>query len=118
MLVSMLDPETGEVAAFEELVGSHGGLGGSQTDAFLVYPSDLAAPPLPIVGAPAVHRVLVRWLEELGLRPAEEAAPEERPRRRPAARATPAAAATPGVAAEPAVAADPGAAAAPDAAPG
>ena len=67
-VISMVDPETGEVAAFEELVGSHGGLGGAQTDAFLLYPASFAEPPEPIVGAPAVHRVLVGWLETLGLR--------------------------------------------------
>jgi hypothetical protein len=36
---SICDPETGEVPAFEEMVGSHGGLGGRQTDAFLLYPA-------------------------------------------------------------------------------
>jgi uncharacterized membrane protein YvlD (DUF360 family) len=66
--ISMLDPETGEVAAFEELVGSHGGLGGAQTEAFVCYPASLAEPAAPIVGAPALHAVLVGWLEGLGLR--------------------------------------------------
>lgn len=68
VVVSMLDPSTGEVAAFEELVGSHGGLGGSQTEAFLLYPATLTDPPRSLVGAPAVHGVLVGWLEALGLR--------------------------------------------------
>jgi uncharacterized membrane protein YvlD (DUF360 family) len=67
-VISTLDPETGEVAAFEELVGSHGGLGGAQTEAFVLYPAAFAEPPQPLVGAPAVHHVLVGWLEELGLR--------------------------------------------------
>ncbi|MGD8466660.1 MAG: phage holin family protein, partial [Anaerolineae bacterium] len=31
LVSSFSDPETGEVAAFEELIGSHGGLGGWQT---------------------------------------------------------------------------------------
>ena len=31
--------EDGTVAAYEELIGSHGGLGGQQTDPFLMYPS-------------------------------------------------------------------------------
>ena len=30
--ISLLDPATDEVAAFEELIGSHGGLGGAQTE--------------------------------------------------------------------------------------
>ncbi|MCS7060395.1 MAG: phage holin family protein [Anaerolineae bacterium] len=40
---STLYPD-GQVAAFEELVGSHGGLGGQQTDAFLLHPADMAVP--------------------------------------------------------------------------
>ena len=36
----------GQVAAFEELVGSHGGLGGQQTDAFLLHPADMMVPPI------------------------------------------------------------------------
>jgi hypothetical protein len=38
------------------------------TDAFLLYPAAFAEPVEPIVGAPAVHGVLVGWLEALGLR--------------------------------------------------
>jgi hypothetical protein len=67
-VVSCVDPETLEVAAFEELVGSHGGLGGAQTEAFVVYPASLTEPVEPIVGAPALHGVLVGWLRDLGLR--------------------------------------------------
>jgi len=64
---STIDPATGEVAAFEELVGSHGGLGGWQSEAVLVHPSSWSAPE-PLVGADAVHRQLVQWLDERGLR--------------------------------------------------
>ena len=35
----------GTVAAMEELIGSHGGMGGVQTDAFLFHPSDMVVPP-------------------------------------------------------------------------
>lgn len=62
---SLVDPASGEVAAFEELVGSHGGLGGPQTSPFLLYPADLPAPPGPLVGAPAVHQTIRGWLESL-----------------------------------------------------
>jgi hypothetical protein len=66
---SPLYPGTEEVAAYEELVGNHGGLGGWQTQAVLVHP---AAWPLdeegPLAGADAVHRQLVRWLSHLGQR--------------------------------------------------
>jgi uncharacterized membrane protein YvlD (DUF360 family) len=69
VLNSRLDPETDEVAAFEELVGSHGGIGGWQTKAFLLYPREWPEPIGPLVGAPAVHRQLVTWLAAAGLRP-------------------------------------------------
>jgi hypothetical protein len=68
VLNSSLDPATNEVAAFEELVGSHGGLGGWQTNAFLLYPSAWGTVDGPIVGAPAVHNQLVSWLAAAGLR--------------------------------------------------
>jgi hypothetical protein len=32
--------ETNEVAAFEELIGCHGGMGGYQTRPFLLYPAE------------------------------------------------------------------------------
>ncbi len=35
----------GTVAALEELIGNHGGLGGEQTDAFLFHPADMAVSP-------------------------------------------------------------------------
>lgn len=44
MVISTVYPD-GTVAALEELIGNHGGLGGEQTDAFLFHPSDLAVPP-------------------------------------------------------------------------
>ena len=61
-LISMLDPDTDEVAAFEELIGSHGGLGGWQTQASLVYPASWSEPDGPLYGAPAVHRQLKAWI--------------------------------------------------------
>ena len=66
MVNSLWDAQTGEVAAFEELVGSHGGLGGDQVHPFLLYPADLPAPAQHIVGAEEVHRQLCRWLAHLG----------------------------------------------------
>jgi hypothetical protein len=59
---SAIDPATGEVAAFEELVGSHGGLGGAQTRPFLLHPADLTPSAEPLVGAPAVFESLVGWV--------------------------------------------------------
>ena len=57
---------TDEVAAFEELVGSHGGMGGEQSYPFALAPSDWAMPTEPVVGAEAMHRYLRRWLADLG----------------------------------------------------
>jgi hypothetical protein len=68
VLVSTVDPNTHEVAAFEELVGSHGGLGGWQTDAMLVHPSDWPVAADELDGPDAMHRQLIAWLVMLGLR--------------------------------------------------
>ena len=59
-------PELDEVAAFEELVGSHGGMGGSQSYPFVLHPAALTLPPAELVGAEAVHREFRRWLAEIG----------------------------------------------------
>lgn len=67
VVVSRMDNYTHEVAAFEELVGCHGGVGGWQTQAVLVHPSRWTIDK-PLVGSDAVHEVLVGWLEELGQR--------------------------------------------------
>jgi uncharacterized membrane protein YvlD (DUF360 family) len=66
MVNSMWDPQTEEVAAFEHLVGSHGGLGGEQTHPFVLYPSGLPAPVSPIRGADELHQVFRGWLACLG----------------------------------------------------
>jgi hypothetical protein len=59
-------PETEEVAAFEELVGSHGGMGGSQSFPFVLFPTALPYPDSDVVGAEHLHHVMRRWLVELG----------------------------------------------------
>jgi hypothetical protein len=66
MVNSTFWTETGEVAAFEELVGSHGGLGGPQSFPFLLVPSEWSPPKADIVGPGAVHEQLRVWLTELG----------------------------------------------------
>lgn len=58
--------DTDEVAAFEELVGSHGGLGGDQSHAFVMAPDGFTWPGEDVVGAEAVHQILRGWLAELG----------------------------------------------------
>jgi hypothetical protein len=51
----------GDVPAFEELVGSHGGLGGTQAQPFLLSPVELPLPEGAIVGAEALHRAVKPW---------------------------------------------------------
>lgn len=63
MVNSRYDPATGHVYSFEQQLGSHGGLGGWQSRAFLLYPSHLPEPTEPLVGAESVHELLVKWLE-------------------------------------------------------
>jgi hypothetical protein len=59
---SMYDPGTGEVAPFEEFMGSHGGLGGPQTRPFALVPTGWSEPPRAIVGAEAMHTALAGWV--------------------------------------------------------
>ena len=66
MINSAFDPEAGEVSAFEELVGSHGGLGGPQSFPFVLHPADLDWPEEEVVGAEVVHRIFRGWLGRLG----------------------------------------------------
>ncbi|MCW4353006.1 alkaline phosphatase family protein [Hoyosella sp. YIM 151337] len=61
MINSVYSPVTEEVAAFEEQVGSHGGLGGEQTRPFLLYPQELPVPGGRLYGAAAIHDVLSAW---------------------------------------------------------
>ncbi|WP_049797348.1 alkaline phosphatase family protein [Kribbella flavida] len=67
VVVSRLDEFTDEVAAFEELVGCHGGIGGWQTEAVLVHPRRWVVEQAP-VGSDAVHELLIGWLDQLGQR--------------------------------------------------
>ncbi|MFC0529561.1 alkaline phosphatase family protein [Phytohabitans kaempferiae] len=82
VLVSVVESGIDEVAAFEELVGSHGGMGGWQTEALLVYPSGWTLESDPVVGPDGVHRTLLAWLHKLGLRrpPGERTPVEDLPR--------------------------------------
>jgi uncharacterized membrane protein YvlD (DUF360 family) len=65
MVGSFYDPVLEEGCAFEELISFHGGLGGPQTRPFLLHPPNLEAPAEPIVGAAAVHGLLVEWRTSL-----------------------------------------------------
>ena len=67
ILLGACDPVSGDVTGFEELVGSHGGLGGWQNEPFILCPKSLrlADPP---VGAPALYVQLLTWQAELKAR--------------------------------------------------
>ena len=62
---SFYDVENDEVCAFEELVGSHGGAGGSQTKPFILYPSDWEVSDDDIIGAENIYKILKENLEKL-----------------------------------------------------
>ncbi len=74
---SAYEEQTGEVHAFEELVGSHGGLGGGQNLAVLVHPAEweldadlldrAEAEDAMLYGADVVHRQLIRWIGRAGV---------------------------------------------------
>ncbi|WP_315098239.1 alkaline phosphatase family protein [uncultured Cellulomonas sp.] len=77
LLVSTVS-DRGHVHAFEGQVGSHGGIGGAQNQAFLLHPTrwpvadelrETVGAERMLVGAEAVHEQLVRWADAAGLRP-------------------------------------------------
>jgi uncharacterized membrane protein YvlD (DUF360 family) len=65
MIGSFYDPMTDEGCAFEELISFHGGLGGPQTQPFILAPPALELPDEPILGAAAVHALLAGWRRAL-----------------------------------------------------
>jgi hypothetical protein len=77
VLFSTVDP-SGRIHAFEDQVGSHGGIGGPQNHAILIHPRDWSLDDdlledvdgvrMP-VGPVAVHRQLLRWRRRLGAGP-------------------------------------------------
>lgn len=58
------DPETQELAVFENQVSHHGGLGGPQNHAFVMYPTVLPYDGQPIVGAENVYKLLRGWRDQ------------------------------------------------------
>ena len=66
MVNARYDPDNDEIPAFEEQVGSHGGLGGDQERPFVLGPLELTPPARPLYGPVAVHHLLKGWLAELG----------------------------------------------------
>jgi hypothetical protein len=62
---SFYDPHLDEGAAFEELIGFHGGLGGRQGAPFVLAPTALTPPAGDLVGAEAIHDLFTGWLRSV-----------------------------------------------------
>jgi hypothetical protein len=62
---SFYDPETQEGAAFEELIGFHGGLGGYQTQPFVLCPAEFEVGDGELIGAESVYHLFKGWLKQL-----------------------------------------------------
>jgi uncharacterized membrane protein YvlD (DUF360 family) len=65
MVNSFYDAELEQGCAFEELISFHGGLGGPQTQPFILHPAGLPMPAEPVVGAAALHDLLMGWRHAL-----------------------------------------------------
>ena len=65
MIGSFYDPVLEEGCAFEELICFHGGLGGPQTEPFILSPVELPLPEQKIMGAAGVHALLSDWRQQL-----------------------------------------------------
>ena len=61
---SFYDSKKDEVCAFEELIGSHGGLGGNQSKPFILYPREWQDPG-ELIGAESIYRFLKKEIENL-----------------------------------------------------
>ena len=65
MIGSFYDADMDEGCAFEELISFHGGLGGPQTEPFILHPASLEAPDEEVIGAEQVHGLLLGWRHQL-----------------------------------------------------
>ena len=61
---SFYDEKYDEVCAFEELIGSHGGLGGNQTKPFILYPSEWEDPG-ELIGAASIYKFMSDRIKSL-----------------------------------------------------
>jgi len=64
LVMSLYDSEKDEVAAFEELIGSHGGLGGGQSKPFIMYPTEWNLADDEIIGAENVYKLFKQCIEK------------------------------------------------------
>jgi hypothetical protein len=75
LINSFYDAQLEQGCAFEELISFHGGLGGPQTRPFILHPVELPISERPIVGAAAVHELLLGWRHALQRRGRPDRAP-------------------------------------------
>ncbi|MGA2527459.1 MAG: alkaline phosphatase family protein [Smithellaceae bacterium] len=61
LVVSTYWKDLDEVAAFEQQVASHGGVGGEQSKPFILYPREFQLETERIIGAEAVYKVFKNW---------------------------------------------------------
>jgi uncharacterized membrane protein YvlD (DUF360 family) len=61
---SFYNPAKNEGCAFEELIGFHGGLGGTQTQPFILHPAEFSVED-PLVGAASVYKLCKGWLNDI-----------------------------------------------------
>jgi hypothetical protein len=64
VVIGEVNEQTGEVPAFEDKLGNHGGLGGWQREAFVLYPAAFTPEVEEIVGAGHLHDLLKQWMAE------------------------------------------------------
>jgi len=65
LINSFYDPNADEGAAFEGLIGFHGGLGGAQSHPFVLAPAGLAQPTAPLIGARSIHDLFKAWVHDV-----------------------------------------------------
>ena len=64
----MYDAEKDEVTAFKELLGSHGGVGSSQSSSFILYPSVWNLDNDEVIGAENVYRLFKREIWSISVK--------------------------------------------------
>jgi len=62
---TLYNPQTEELAGFENQVSHHGGLGGPQNRPFILYPAELPYDGKPIIWAKNVYQQLRNWRDEV-----------------------------------------------------
>lgn len=65
LINSFYNPQTQEIAAFEELIGAHGGMGGYQTQPFVMFPKEFETKNMHnIIGAQNINKLFNKWLKK------------------------------------------------------